>query len=37
MEELDGTSRASSAQVLSEVGIVTVQEEVSDVGVFWLP
>ena len=37
MEELDGTSRASSVEVLSEVGIVTVQEEVSDVGVFWLP
>ena len=37
MEELDGASRASSVEVLSEVGIVTVQEEVGDVGVFWLP
>jgi hypothetical protein len=37
IEELDGAGEAQrSMTVLQEVGVVTVQEEVSDVGVFWL-
>lgn len=37
IEELDGSNdRTRSMTVLQEVGVVTVMEEVSDVGVFWL-
>lgn len=37
LEELDGVTPKGSSEILAEVGIVTVQEEASDVGVFWLP
>lgn len=38
IEDLDGTgpAQANSIVTLQEVGVVTVIEEVSDVGVFWL-